>query len=313
MAKIIKLTPEIIDSVKEQITKSLSQMKLSDGKLTFSQSFDSLDRKATIYFSEVAWAKMISLIYSCDKEIAWHGLAKRGEDETKDDYIIYDLLIYPQEVTGATVTTDQEKYQTWLYNRPDEEFNHIRMQGHSHVNMGTTPSSVDTTFYDRILEQLSDDMFYIFMIWNKRGEKTIKLYDMKKNVLFETKDCEVRVADTGLGIRGFMQSAGEMVVERNYSYSSNTNKPSTPAAAPKPAETKKELKPESKKEDNPKPATTKTEPNNGVSNKKDSNVSLFRKGKRKKQSSSGKSYKWDNEKDKNYDLAALLYDDYRDW
>lgn len=311
MAKIIKLTAEIIESLKEQIMKSLTQIKLSDGKLTFSQSFDNVDRKATIYFSEVAWAKMISLIYSCDKEIAWHGLARRGEDETKDEYIIYDLLIYPQEVTGATVTTDQEKYQMWLYNRPDEEFNHIRMQGHSHVNMGTTPSSVDTTFYDRILEQLSDDMFYIFMIWNKRGEKTIKLYDMKKNILFETKDCEVRVADTGLGIKSFLKSAGEMVVERSYSYASGINKPATPVTSSKPDETKQESKQESKPESKPEPK--KTESNKGVPDKKDSNVSLFRKGKRKKQSSGGSSYKWDDKKDEGYKLATMLYDDYRDW
>jgi hypothetical protein len=36
--------------------------------------------------------------------------------------------------------------------------------------MGTTPSGVDTNLYDQLLGQLEDDMFYIFMIWNKRWE-----------------------------------------------------------------------------------------------------------------------------------------------
>lgn len=278
MAKIIRLTPDIIESVREQITKSLLQIKLSDGKLTFSQSFDNIDRKATIFFSEVAWSKMISLIFTCDKEIAWHGLAKRGEDETKDEYYIYDLIIYPQEVTGSTVTTDQEKYQTWLYNRPDEEFNDIRMQGHSHVNMGTTPSSVDTTFYDRILEQLSGDMFYIFMIWNKRGEKTIKVYDMKKNILFDTKDCEVRISDEGLGIKSFLKSAGEMVTERAYNYYTPAQK-ATPAASTQ----KPETKPETKKEESSaaKPANTEKPKESTV--KCSEAKAKLRKGKRKKQ------------------------------
>lgn len=73
----------------------------------------------------------------------------------------------------------------------DDVFNNIRMQGHSHVNMGVTPSSVDTSLYDRLLDQLDDTMFYIFMIWNKKKDKTIKIYDLKKNVLFDTSDVTV--------------------------------------------------------------------------------------------------------------------------
>ena len=220
MAKIIKLTPECLEGIKKEFAENLTKIKLSDGKFSFTKSFESVKRNATIYFKEIAWLKMQSLIREIDKEVGWHGLAYRGTDPEKDEYIITDILVYPQEVTSATVTTDQEKYQTWLMSHEDEVFNNIRMQGHSHVNMGVTPSGVDNTLYEKILEQLEDDMFYIFMIWNKRGEKTIKIYDMAKNILFETSDCTVKVVEDETGIEKFLRESKQMVTERVYTYQS---------------------------------------------------------------------------------------------
>jgi len=224
MAKIIKLTPNYIEEVRKAFEEALSSTKLSDGKINFTKTFGTSKRDATVYFTELAWLKMQTLIREFDKEVAWHGVAMRGEDPSKDEYYITDILVYPQEVTGATVNTDQEKYQMWLMEHEDDVFNNIRMQGHSHVNMGTTPSSVDTSLYDRILDQLDDDMFYIFMIWNKKGEKTIKIYDLAKNVLFETQDCTVKILDDGTGIEQFLKNAKSMVKDKVYT------SPSSPSA-----------------------------------------------------------------------------------
>lgn len=194
MAKIIKITPDCIDDIRKEFEESLKNAKLSDGRISFSRSFNTIDRKATVYFTHQAWSKMQALLKNFDKEVAWHGVAYRGDGE-EDEYYITDILVYPQEVTGSTVNTDQEKYQTWLMSHDDDVFNNIRMQGHSHVYMGTTPSGVDTSLYERILDQLEDDMFYIFLIYNKRNEKTYKIYDLGKNILFETADITVEVLD----------------------------------------------------------------------------------------------------------------------
>lgn len=196
MAKIIKMSEEYIEELKRDFEQSLKTTKLSDGKLSFTRSLGAVKRTAVVYYTRSAWAKQQALIKECNKEVGWHGIARRGDNPEKDEYIISDILVYPQEVTGSTVTTDQVAYQTWLMNHDDEVFNNIRYQGHSHVNMTTSPSGVDTSLYDRILAQLEDDMFYIFMIWNKRGEKTIKIYDLEKNVLFETADVTVTVIET---------------------------------------------------------------------------------------------------------------------
>lgn len=194
MAKIIKITPECKEELRKEFEVALSNVKLSDGRLNYTKSFGNIKRDATVFFTKLAWSKMQALIKDTDKEIAWHGLAYRGDDG-KDEYFITDILVYPQEVSAATVNTDQEKYQMWLMSQEDDVFNNIRMQGHSHVNMGVTPSSVDNSLYERILEQLDDSMFYIFLIYNKRGDKTFKIYDLAKNVLFETSDVTVKILD----------------------------------------------------------------------------------------------------------------------
>lgn len=214
MAKIIKLTEKDINAIREGFEEAIKTVKVSDGKFTFTKSFGSVKREATVFFTIPAWLKMQRLIEKFDKEVAWHGICRRGENEEKDEYIVSDILVYPQEVTGATVTTDQKEYQSWLMALDDDTFNNLRMQGHSHVNMGTTPSTVDTSLYDRILEQLEDDMFYVFMIWNKKGEKTVKIYDLKKNILFDTADVKVKLLEDEYGIDGFIEDAKKAVKDK---------------------------------------------------------------------------------------------------
>lgn len=213
MSKVIKLTEAQLAECRRDFDVALSTLKVYDGKISFIKTITCPNEKATLYFKPIAWRKMQKLVESFSTEVAWHGVAYRGEDETKNEYYITDILVYPQTVTGATVNTDQEKYEMWLMEHTDDVFNNIRMQGHSHVNMGVTPSGTDEAHQSKILEQLEDDMFYIFLIWNKRGDKTVRIYDFKKNILFETADVSVEVLDDGSGIDEFLKDAKSKVVE----------------------------------------------------------------------------------------------------
>ena len=219
MSRPIKLTQELIDECRQDFEKALSLTKLSDGKLSFTKAFSCGDRKAVVYFSAEAWAKMTMLIKEFDKEVAWHGDARRTEDESLDEYVIDDIVVYPQEVTGATVEMDTEKYALWIQeNIEDERFNHIYMQGHSHVNMGTSPSSVDLNHQEESLGMLGDNDFYIFMIWNKSFASTNKIYDLKKNVMFEDKDITVKIIGQNEGLDEFIKNAKDMVKSKSYAY-----------------------------------------------------------------------------------------------
>ena len=227
MSKIIKVTENNLVEIRKDFEEALKNLKLSDGKINFTKTFGTIQRKAKLYFTEHAYIKMLSLVKEFDKEVAWHGIAKRSETE-EDAYIISDILVYPQVVTGVTVNTDQEEYQMWLMKHDDEIFNNIRMQGHSHVNMPTTPSSVDTALYDQILDQLDDDMFYIFLIWNKKNDKTIKIYDMAKNVLFETSDITVSILSENESIEEFLSDAKKLVQDKPTYVTVNTTSYNNP-------------------------------------------------------------------------------------
>lgn len=225
MSKPIKLTEVYLEELRRDFEKALALTKLSDGKLNFTKTFTIADRKATIYFTAEAWTKMVLLIKDFDKEVAWHGVARRADDENVDEYIISDILVYPQEVSGATVEMDTEKYALWLMeNADDERFDNIHMQGHSHVNMPVSASAVDINHQEEILEMLGDEDFYIFMIWNKSFVCNNKIYDLKKNVLFENADVTVKLIGGSEDLDTFLQQAKDLVKTKSYSY-----KPSTPS------------------------------------------------------------------------------------
>ena len=223
MAKIIKLTPELKDELRAKFEKALDENKCQDGVFKFSSGFSKTEnRKATILITATAWEKMFLLLEHFETEVGWHYLARRGDDPEKDEYIVYDVLVYPQVVTGTTVNTDQIKYQEWILAQPDEVFEHIRAHGHSHVRMGTSPSSVDIDHQGRILDQVKDDDFYIFMIWNKQLTYTAKIYDLGRNVMFESKDISVQYLGQGFDYAQFLKEADGAVEKKSYGYSGSS-------------------------------------------------------------------------------------------
>lgn len=240
MAKIIKLTPsqmenarkgffEFLQKRKEEIEKELDEYsssfdktvaeKMSDGnlglsktiKLEYKKDLSKIDRRASLVFSKGAYIKMCALVATTDKEVAWHGVAERGED---DIYIVKDIIVYPQEVTAATIDRDRKEYEKWLAKLDDDTFNNLRFQGHSHVNMGTSPSGTDLEHQREILDQLFDEDFYIFFIMNKSMSMYAKIFDLKKNVVFEKEDIDVCIGGMKLG--AFVKEAGGLVKTKTY-------------------------------------------------------------------------------------------------
>lgn len=227
MSRPIYLTEELKRQALEEFSKSLASLKMSDGKVTYNKSFTYKgDDKAVVLFTPVAYAKMVGLIMSFDSEVAWHGVGHRvkGEDGV---YLIEDILVYPQTVSGSTVEMDTEAYAKWIMeNDEDERFNNIIMQGHSHVNFSTTPSSVDTNHQESILDQLKDG-FYIFLIWNKKLEHNTKIYDLDTNTLYENADISYGITSEEYDFAGFIDEAKSRVVKKvvqpTYAYQGGYN------------------------------------------------------------------------------------------
>lgn len=209
MSKPIYITEDLRAQWMAEFEKSLRSSKMVSGKFTFTQDVEwEEDDKAKIIFTPNAYIKMLMLLRDFNSEVAWHGIVDRRGD---NEFLISDIMVYPQEVTGATVNTDQEEYTNWMMSIPTDTFNKMHMQGHSHVRMGVTPSAVDLQHQESIVQQLNGDHFYIFMIWNKSLDHNIKVYDFRENTLYEDKDCVVLVADDTLDAEEFITGAKEMV------------------------------------------------------------------------------------------------------
>jgi len=76
--------------------------------------------------------------------------------------------------------------------------------------MGVSPSGVDDTHRQQILDQLDPDMFYVFMIWNKSLAVHALVYDMSRNILYENNDVEVKLLG-GEGLDAFLADAKSKV------------------------------------------------------------------------------------------------------
>lgn len=220
MSRKMKIDIGFIEAAKAAFAAALEKTSKDakfDGKVKFDFDFAKVEEKAILYFTETAWMKMQYLIAVFGSECAWHGVVERhGED--KSEFIVKDILVYPQQVTGATVTTDQKEYEDWMNDLDDETFNALKFHGHSHVNMGVTPSSVDNEHQRGIVSQLNDSQFYIFGIFNKSGNRWLKIFDMKRNIAFEKDDIEVKILMDGSRCFDLMEDADKKITTKTVSY-----------------------------------------------------------------------------------------------
>lgn len=217
MAKRIRFSKTELDALREalmeEFAKELDKLSAAEAVVNFRRTVKTDQPNAgrvRVDFTPVAFAKMISLLDASEDEIAWHGLVENPEENR---YVITDIMVYPQTVTGVTVVTDQEQYTEWLMKLPDEVFNKLHMQGHSHVRMATSPSTTDLNHQSSIVRQLTTNDFYIFMIFNKKLERNVKVYDMRTNTLYENEDVSIGICDEGFDQAEFLKQSMSMVVK----------------------------------------------------------------------------------------------------
>lgn len=212
MSRAITFNEDIKAKILAEVAAKLENYKSSDGKFNFSTTIvgESKDDEISISITPDAYLKMISLVGEFTSEVAWHGTVERDGNHFR----ITDIIVYPQSVTGVTVTTDEVQYVDWLYGLEDEVFNSLRFQGHSHVNMAVSPSSTDLEHQKGTLSKLTNDDFYIFVIWNKRGDYNFRVYDLATNTMYENSDINFYVEDFDYDL--FVADAKKMVKAHEY-------------------------------------------------------------------------------------------------
>lgn len=219
MSMPLKFSAEILEQIIKDVQFGSGSCKIEGKKVVLSTEALSTTKKAKLFFSPIAYEKQNALIQHCQKEVGWHGFVRR-DPEDESIFTIEDIVVYPQEVTGSTITPDQNEYNDWLLGLEDEQFNMCRYHGHSHVNMATSPSGTDTKFQQDVIENLRDDNFNIFMIWNKSGAHWARIYDKKNNIIYNPEDVEIGV--TGCNMKEFLEEADKLVRERKFQSTGKT-------------------------------------------------------------------------------------------
>lgn len=211
MAKPIKFTGEIRASILQDFIAKLDAARMGTTGFKYERTaqYDD-DRKATIVYSPTAWFKTMMLVETQPKEVGWHGVCYRDKD-LPNEFYVEDIIIYPQKVTGITITPDPTEYTDWMNGLDDETFNHLRFHGHSHVNMAVFSSGTDEGFRNDRMSQLKDDDFYVFQVFNKKGEIHSAIYDYQNNTLYENNDISTEVECDSMDVWDFYKAMAKLL------------------------------------------------------------------------------------------------------
>ena len=219
MARKIYLSDEDISEIIDKMKSTYAGKRVTTDSLSMSCDLKK-PGKVKVTFSEKAWIKMQLLVHRYSIEVEWHGLVRR---ESENSFLVYDILIFPHEITATSCISEQKEYQDWLDGLSPEERKDLRFHGHSHVKMAVNPSGTDTKYRADILSVLGNpvpaiDKFYLFAIFNKDGDISGEVYDLTNNIAYSTPDIDFVYLKEAGGYAEFLDNALETVKEKKYSY-----------------------------------------------------------------------------------------------
>ena len=151
---------------------------------------------ASLLFTPTAWAKMCTLVAACQTEIAWNGLTKKITDRK---YLVYDILTFPQYVSGGATTTDQQEYQKWLFSENGLD-DPINFHGHSQVYFDAFRSGRDAVYQSDVIKNLGDKDYFIFFILNKKGDFHVTIVNKELGTAWDTDHNKIEVGVSGMAL-----------------------------------------------------------------------------------------------------------------
>lgn len=135
-----------------------------------------LDNRYELYILPEARQKMEIYCDLSEGEIGWLAFVEKFD---KQGFLITDCALLKQEVHSATTEITPEGLLDFWNNTPAERQQHIKLWGHSHVNMAVSPSSQD----NEQMEYFKDgNPWFIRLITNKKREYHIDIYDYENGI-----------------------------------------------------------------------------------------------------------------------------------
>ena len=158
----------------------------------------------SVHIPQDTWDDMMHITAIVDKEVGWFTRVHREDYE----FTLYEVHLPKQQSSGTTVEFEPEHLEAYLLElmeRDPKNFgalnSSLRGWCHSHVNMGTSPSSQDQTTIEKLAQNVD---YFVAVRVNKRGEveADVVLSDLK--MVFE--DVKVTVGEIDMTRREHWRS-----------------------------------------------------------------------------------------------------------
>ena len=150
-----------------------------------------LDNRYELYILPQAKEKMELYCDLSTDEIGWLAYVERFEGV---GFLITDCILLKQEVHATTTEINPEALLEFWNNTPVEKQVNIKLWGHSHVNMGVTPSGQD----DSQMNYFEDgNPWFIRLITNKKREYHIDIFDYANGIKVHMDQADLKIYNPG--------------------------------------------------------------------------------------------------------------------
>lgn len=198
-----------------------------------------LDNRYEVYILPQARQKMEMYCDLSDGEIGWLAFVEKYDGV---GFLITDCVLLKQEVNGTTTEIDPMALIEFWDATPIEKQGLIKMWGHSHVNMSTSPSGQD----DSQMEYFKDgNEWFIRLITNKKREYHIDVFDYKNGLKIHMDQADLKDYNPGASElrKSIEEEIKEKVSKKTYTAPKTTYPISKYSSAGKKSTKKEEKKP----------------------------------------------------------------------
>ena len=152
-----------------------------------------------VFIEIKALNKMNEYIRQSNDEIGWLGTATKKNN----NYTIHDVFLFEQEVHSTTTEITVEGLNNFSMEILKERdginiWNNMKLWGHSHVNISTSPSGQDDKQMEIFTQNAND--FFIRIIGNKKGSMKIDIWDYDKGIIYENLEYDINFGHEQISI-----------------------------------------------------------------------------------------------------------------
>lgn len=135
-----------------------------------------------VYYAPGVKEQIDYIIKKCADEVGWLGLVEKHPE--KMEFTITEIFVPEQEVHGSETDISAETMGKLAHQliEQDKDVGQLYYWGHSHVNMGVSPSAQDE---QQVAEYLEHCRWFIRGIYNKAGLNKVDVYDAQRGIVFQ--------------------------------------------------------------------------------------------------------------------------------